>query len=834
MDSGFELPIRLQGRYVVLQSLQLSSHANTHHYLIGAANTPSSAPYMLKVTPLEQTNAHILDHLGKLNSPAISSPLEYFSDNGYFYQVHNYCPAGSLRDLMNNPSQANPGLLAVENLVRQLSAALAVLHEHTSGPILHCDIKPSNILVQSAEGGDLQFRLNDFDFSITNSTGVARPQRYTIEYAAPEVIAPDAQVGPALDYWSLGMLIYEWVTGSNPLFGRDRQKITERIISSGHEYFDVSTIDNTSIRALLGGLIDSDAATRWTYDEVNRWLAHDPDIIREGLARRGERFVSPPHSYGRYEISSLSDAGRALLWAGIRDVEDILALASWLQVNFDEAGDIALGLREIAANTSLESVELDFMMLAYRCWPGGRPIWRSFEVTRQSVLAACNRCLDEDENATSRDHSNQWLQSLTATDGPLDYFHARHESATDSLTNFKQAADLAEKIRLALTDFNDSWDAIAAEAGEDVAASRPTSPADYLPALIKSVLDPVEEKRLQDRLAALFSSELILFRENWFYTFGMKRNLSVPKIIILEQLEMQSRIGSIINIRSPDQIADLNMSSLQENIIRLDCHHFDDLAPLPDAEITHLEPGEEFEDSEDYRYWRLLGRRIWLTLNESRIYLGERIRDLLGRERAEATEDAAEETAPPVDNPELHRRFSTYLIPVGLRDDLGTFIELHNLYMVRISWSGESNRHINITLRKRRLFRGAPILSITRLPHQGHIVLLVHQSCRIHCYEKTGIFTTYRFAPATITIRKKLPGLADAHLDFSKDKEPTLVNYDKPRFLPTTPLVGETSPTFAGQGKLEQLRFRPTEFIRTSELIKAADGAGDLIQAETL
>jgi dual specificity tyrosine-phosphorylation-regulated kinase 2/3/4 len=134
---------------------------------------------------------------------------ETFSYHGFFCFVMEL----GHRDLyqLHKAQQFSPFHPKVVQVVaRDTAAALQFVHERG---IIHCDVKPENILFM---GGDLQHvKLIDFGCSAT-----AGDQIYTYIqsrfYRAPEIVI-GIEYGPGIDVWSLGCVMCEMVTGQ-PLF----------------------------------------------------------------------------------------------------------------------------------------------------------------------------------------------------------------------------------------------------------------------------------------------------------------------------------------------------------------------------------------------------------------------------------------------------------------------------------------------------------------------------------------------------------------------------------------------------------------------------------------
>ncbi|MBM4344176.1 MAG: serine/threonine protein kinase [Deltaproteobacteria bacterium] len=94
---------------------------------------------------------------------------------------------------------------STRDIVLQLGAALAYLHDHG---VLHNDIKPANVIVHAA-GDRIMVSLIDFEASGPSDAG-------TPQYAAPERQTDGQQVDERADVFSLGVLVFELLTGMCP------------------------------------------------------------------------------------------------------------------------------------------------------------------------------------------------------------------------------------------------------------------------------------------------------------------------------------------------------------------------------------------------------------------------------------------------------------------------------------------------------------------------------------------------------------------------------------------------------------------------------------------
>jgi eukaryotic-like serine/threonine-protein kinase len=147
--------------------------------------------------------------LAKLSHPNIVKVHDYGEHEGSPYIVMEYMPGGTLKKILGKPI---PWQIALRLL---LPVARGVEYAHQRG-IVHRDIKPTNILI--TESGDPM--LSDFGIAklfeadqTTNLTGTGMAVG-TPEYMAPEQW--DGKPNPQSDLYSLGIVLYEMVTGRKP------------------------------------------------------------------------------------------------------------------------------------------------------------------------------------------------------------------------------------------------------------------------------------------------------------------------------------------------------------------------------------------------------------------------------------------------------------------------------------------------------------------------------------------------------------------------------------------------------------------------------------------
>jgi serine/threonine protein kinase len=149
--------------------------------------------------------------LAAADHPNIVRVHDYGTEDGQSYLVMEHVEGRSLRHLMRERIPAAQAL----DVARQVAAALEVAHGRG---VVHRDVKPENILV------DAQGRAKLVDFGLARLPGDAerrltRPAQVmgTLHYMAPEQYENPRAADHRTDVYSLGVVLYELLTGELPL-----------------------------------------------------------------------------------------------------------------------------------------------------------------------------------------------------------------------------------------------------------------------------------------------------------------------------------------------------------------------------------------------------------------------------------------------------------------------------------------------------------------------------------------------------------------------------------------------------------------------------------------
>ena len=158
-----------------------------------------------------------------LNHPNIVSIFDRGHAAGTYYIAMEYLDGRTLKELLvrNGPT---PVPIAID-YARQILGALSFAHRNG---IVHRDIKPHNIIV----GSDGRLKVTDFGIARSGASQMTEAGSIvgTAQYLSPEQ-ARGAPVDPRSDLYSLGIVLYEMLTGSVPFTGDTPVEIAMKHLS---------------------------------------------------------------------------------------------------------------------------------------------------------------------------------------------------------------------------------------------------------------------------------------------------------------------------------------------------------------------------------------------------------------------------------------------------------------------------------------------------------------------------------------------------------------------------------------------------------------------------
>ncbi len=160
---------------------------------------------------------------GRLNHPNIVTIHDVGNSDNVAYMAMEFLEGVELRDIMD--AGAHLDLDRIVEIVSQVADGLAYAHEHG---VVHRDIKPSNIMI--LKNGVA--KITDFGIALIPSS--SRTMAGMV-LGSPKYMSPEQVVGQDVDrrsdIFSLGVMLYEMLTGTPPFSGENISAIMYRILN---------------------------------------------------------------------------------------------------------------------------------------------------------------------------------------------------------------------------------------------------------------------------------------------------------------------------------------------------------------------------------------------------------------------------------------------------------------------------------------------------------------------------------------------------------------------------------------------------------------------------
>ncbi|KAM6992821.1 serine/threonine-protein kinase D3-like [Tautogolabrus adspersus] len=237
--------------------------------------------------------------LQNLHHPGIVNLECMFETPEQVYVVMEKLHGDMLEMILSSEKSRLPERLT-KFLVTQILVALRHLHFKN---IVHCDLKPENVLLASAEPFP-QVKLCDFGFArIIGEKSFRRSVVGTPAYLAPEVLRSKGY-NRSLDMWSVGVIIYVSLSGTFP-FNED-EDINDQIQNAAFMY-PSNPWKEISEQAtdLINNLLQVKMRKRYSVDKSlsHPWLQDYQTWmdLREFETRRGERYITHESDDTRWE-----------------------------------------------------------------------------------------------------------------------------------------------------------------------------------------------------------------------------------------------------------------------------------------------------------------------------------------------------------------------------------------------------------------------------------------------------------------------------------------------------------------------------------------------------
>lgn len=214
----------------------------------------------------------------KLSHPNIVNIYDVGEENGAHFIVMEYVPGDTLKSLIKEKKKIP--LADAVHIAGEIAEALSAAH---SKGIVHCDIKPQNILMMA----DGHAKIADFGIAraVTESTMTYSGNIVgSVHYFSPEQ-AKGTYITPKSDVYSLGILLYEMITGVLPFTGDTPVAIAMKHLHDAPA--PLVNYDDTVppvVEAIVMRAIEKDPNMRPTSAELARELKDVEHLLRGNTA----------------------------------------------------------------------------------------------------------------------------------------------------------------------------------------------------------------------------------------------------------------------------------------------------------------------------------------------------------------------------------------------------------------------------------------------------------------------------------------------------------------------------------------------------------------------
>jgi serine/threonine protein kinase len=269
--------------------------------------------------------------IAKLSHPNLVTVYDFGVQGDRYFMIMEYVEGEDLKTFLR---RARPQPLEIWlDIAIQVCEGLGLAHR---AGLVHCDIKPQNILLS----GDLLAKIADFGIARAMSAGgmlddgCTRPLEEETVWGSPQYVSPEQATGetltPASDIYSTGIMLFEMLTGRLPFPGKDPRTL---VLQHTNEPAPSPRLLNPEIPVELEGIVlralAKNPAERYRNgDQMAR-------VLKAYLAGRTDAEPEPPSSgteLGLEEEAGIDWTAVGLSFAGLISVGGLIPL--WVYVYF--------------------------------------------------------------------------------------------------------------------------------------------------------------------------------------------------------------------------------------------------------------------------------------------------------------------------------------------------------------------------------------------------------------------------------------------------------------------------------------------------------------------
>lgn len=228
---------------------------------------------------------------GKISHPNIVALFDVGKSDGHVYMAMEYLEGQELRSIIDSGKRLDVDRIV--DIARQVAEGLAYAHEHH---IVHRDIKPSNIMILRSGLA----KITDFGIAMVPASAVRTMTGMVM--GSPQYMSPEQVSGKKIDHradiFSLGVVLYEMLTGKAPFIGENVPAIMYQTVNFNPP---PPSSSNPEIPRILDYIVAKALAK--AVDERYQSTKEFAENLKECASQFGPREMAPIAGYFTEDVS---------------------------------------------------------------------------------------------------------------------------------------------------------------------------------------------------------------------------------------------------------------------------------------------------------------------------------------------------------------------------------------------------------------------------------------------------------------------------------------------------------------------------------------------------